>query len=42
MTPMQIVEYGAAFMVVCVCVLVCVCSLAVTVGCVRANLSKQP
>lgn len=42
MTPMQIIEYGAAFMVVAVCVFVGVCSLAITVGCVRANLSKQP
>lgn len=42
MTPIQIIEYSAAFMVVCICVFVGVCSLAVTVGCVRANLSQQP
>ena len=41
MTPMQIIEYGAAFMVVVAGVFVSVCSLAIAVGCVRANLSKK-
>ena len=40
MTPMQIIDYGMAFLIVCLCV--GVGSLAITVGLVRDNLSKQP
>ena len=42
MTPMQIIEYGMAFLVVCLCVVTGVGSVAITVGLVRDNLSKQP
>ena len=36
-TPMQIVEYSLAFLVVAVCACVVVCALAFTVGGVRDN-----
>ena len=42
MTPMQIIDYGMAFLIVCLCVVIGVGSLAITVGLVRDNLSKQP
>lgn len=41
MTPIQIIEYGMAFMVVSICVFIAVCALAVTIGCVRANCGKN-
>ena len=41
MTPMQIIDFAAAFMVVVACVFVSVCSLAIAVGCIRSSLSKK-
>lgn len=41
MTPMQIIDYGMAFLTVCLCVVMGVGSLAITVGIVRDSLSKK-
>lgn len=40
-TPMRIIEYGAAFMVASICVFIVVCALAITIGCVRANWEQK-
>lgn len=41
MTPMQILDYGMAFLILCLCIIISVGSLAITVGLIRDNRSNK-